>query len=1028
MSCMNSDWSIWLGDNGFLRLNGEELGDWMRARVKEGAYGSVAVFCRGLGPTNLVEGTPEKPDESLYLQYLHAGGRIVNIGDLPFYNLEQPTVKPPDTSSGGGSLGLDWGWSSPYWGQDLPITPTPAAKAWGFETMDPSVTGFAVESVTLAFGVYTVPATGKQGASSWLKSLRPELPWSGMIKMLQTFDGNNDGQLRDAWRAANYVGKPLVIPPLPVIAPAPPASPLQVTFTAGGIAAERVRARRASDYRCDGRCHGDGEKRTLDRAARGCAALHRGEDANRGCERLHRVLHPRYPPLCLRRLPGEGGGRQTGGHGGYHRHPLSSAGIIQLGDVVRRRQQPAARGVGMPGYPRPWHGAYTEVDVANGLRQNMDLATRCGLGFSLRTFPSLTFPRLKEFAATPEFYRIDNDGKPIGTAYSGGGPSVGISHPDLRELATTSMAEGVRQVAGHPAFRPYVLTNDDFSIYYGWDYAPHVLADFKARTGLDAPRNMVLPDKCGAIAEDNPWLRWFEYTLTEVDGAYNKAETAGVVQARADARVGPIPGGMQIPLVQLWQPSQYPPYNFGKHGFNLISSYYYNTYWQPILTNTFWMEIGHMGNRDLPEWCMPDCFMTAGYSRNNLFHLLAGGVKGLAYFDYYARNKNTWPEFAHLGQIVRRIGPVQTRLLPARRDIGLLNSFTTNCFDPGHTLVQVYGYHNLLQGHFDVEMVSEDEILAGRAKEYKAILLYNVKYLRQSVYDALVAHAAKGGLVLLDSSVPFDIPGAKHLSVDIGMGAQHTLPFPPEGAHVSTPGIHDYGNPERIKLIQTALSPYIRPAFACDDIKIVATSFTIDGVPYRWFVNAQDGKEYIFCRERMGAGHPGANTPEKIKELKDWEQAEMAKGPYTGTVVVSELPGVPYDLVAGKPVPVRKTTAGYAFDLAMERFGGSLLAFYPEAITAVTLKAPARTRPMREVTAVVEVRGKKAPILGAVPLEITLLDPRGKESPISGVRATTAGRFAFHWTPASNDLTGTWTLKVTELASDKSAQQVIRVE
>ena len=90
----------------------------------------------------------------------------------------------------------------------------------------------------------------------------------------------------------------------------------------------------------------------------------------------------------------------------------------------------------------------------------------------------------------------------------------------------------------------------------------------------------------------------------------------------------------------------------------------------------------------------------------------------------------------------------------------MLNSFTSNCFEPGHTCQQAYGYHNLLQGHFDVEMVSEEEIVAGRAQWYKAVLLYNVKYLRRSVYDALAAHAAHGGLVILDASVPFDIPGA----------------------------------------------------------------------------------------------------------------------------------------------------------------------------------------------------------------------------------------------------------------------------
>ena len=93
---------------------------------------------------------------------------------------------------------------------------------------------------------------------------------------------------------------------------------------------------------------------------------------------------------------------------------------------------------------------------------------------------------------------------------------------------------------------------------------------------------------------------------------------------------------------------------------------------------------------------------------------------------------------------------------------------------------------------------------------------------------------------------------------------------------------------------------FIKPRFDCPDIKLVATRFEADGVPYTWFVNAHDGKEYMFCRERMGAGHPGAGTPEKVKELIDWENAETAKGPYVATVEFDQLAGEPYDLVGGK--------------------------------------------------------------------------------------------------------------------------------
>ncbi|MDD5707488.1 MAG: hypothetical protein PHR35_16315, partial [Kiritimatiellae bacterium] len=681
-----------------------------------------------------------------------------------------------------------------------------------------------------------------------------------------------------------------------------------------------------------------------------------------------------------------------------------------------------------------------ELLISHRNAATVDVAVRNHVGFSLRIMPprgDQVGNRKVTFEKNPEYFRIGPDGKPmIDTGYSGGRPMLGLSHPEIREDGSKAMEQGVKEVAALPSFRPYVHCNDDFSSSYGWDYAPHVLSAFKADTGLEAPRKMELPQKFGAIPDNNPWVKWFEWTLINVCGRYNKAETEGALKARPDVRIGPFPGGMMIPLVMLWNPNQYPPYNFGKNGFNLINSYYYNQYWQPVMTSTFWMEIGRMGNRDLPEWTWPDvCYGTAGYVRNNLFHTLAGGVRGLVYFRYSERKASSWSELHRLGKVVGRIGPVQARLAPAKRDIGLLNSFTSGCFDPGHTLVQVFAYHNLMQGHFSVEPVSEDEIVAGRASQYKAVLLYNVKYLRQSVYDTLAAHAARGGLVLLDASIPFDIPGAKRLAVDVGMGEQKTLPFPAEGAHVSVPGRLDYGFEDRIALIKRALSAYVQPRFESDDICLVATPLDAGGVSYTWFVNSQNKEEYDFCRDRI-VGYPKPKTTQSMQEVIDWEIEEQAKGPYAAAITMDSLPGVPYDLIRGKEIPVTRTAEKrFKLTVSMERFGGTLVAWLPERIASMSLDVPRSLRPGETMKAAATLHGKGGflglaagrRIAGVLPVEFVLKDPSGKEQIMSGVRATKEGVATWDWTPAVNDPVGTWTLVVNDLASSRTVERAIRL-
>ena len=75
-----------------------------------------------------------------------------------------------------------------------------------------------------------------------------------------------------------------------------------------------------------------------------------------------------------------------------------------------------------------------------------------------------------------------------------------------------------------------------------------------------------------------------------------------------------------------------------------------------------------MGNRDLPTWLMPDLMQPlTSYTRNNLFHLLAGGVRGLSYFTHDSRTREAWAEMQRVTPMIWRIAPVQRRIQPKGR-------------------------------------------------------------------------------------------------------------------------------------------------------------------------------------------------------------------------------------------------------------------------------------------------------------------------------------------------------------------------
>ncbi|MCE9613914.1 MAG: hypothetical protein K8T26_06525 [Lentisphaerae bacterium] len=1019
-----------LTTNGVVARRAEDLAAWMRDLVAPDAdaYGSACVLPSGYTPMVLFEETDGSP---LWQRYLQAGGRLVNITDVPLYTFQSadglPFTQPQGTFE---RLGLNFGWNSPYWGQDLAITPTAQGKAWGFESLGATKTGFSADDVSVVFSRYDVPELpDRPGAAAWHKNYRPDMPWSGLIQVIQYPDGNNDAHLRDVWRATHYVGRTVEIPALPPPMADATAPPLSIVVTASGMPGreELARGERASiavhladtvdaatvalTLRRDGAVlkrwesavTPPGQSRdvtfTLDTDPFAFGAYTLQATASGGAGAARAVEQP----LGIRFVP-----------------PESFSWGIWIGDsqVRARRDMIVAAQAGLGMEPLVVEHTTTLMDAI--LRQN--------IGFSLKiNDESLAVPPTTNPAA---YWRITGDGKPWPDhGYAGGRPMPGITHPEVLAAVRQAITAHYRTIAFHPALRPRICCNDDMSSRYGFDYAPRVRATFKALTGHDAPgpfesgkdvRNQITIPAQGIVPDDEPWIQWSRFALEHIGGAYNRMEVEAVTSVRPDTTIGPVPGGMQIPLISLWDAGQYPPLNFGAKGFNLGYSYYYNTYWQPLMTGMYWIECNRMGNRDLPVWMLIDSWGYGLYLRNNLFHALAGGVQGLPYFEWSHTRPESWQEFQRQAPLVRRIGPVQHLLKPGQRQIGLLMPFTAGCYSPADHLLQPYAFANLVMGHFDVEPVAEEELIDGSAAHYDAILLFYTRWLRQSAADALARYAAAGGRVILDPTVPFDIPGAIRLSVDLGMGQERTTGVPGGQSHLSVPGNDDYGVPARIWAIAAALREYVPPAFECPDVTLTARRFTVGDVPYTWFVNAQSGEEFRMARP-LGCGYYGKN---EFKKLQPWID-EVERGRFAAPVTFTTLPGVPYDLGTGRRLPVHASATGSTFTVDMDRLGGTLVAFYPEPIETVTLAAPATAAAMQPATLTVQVRGASGPVPGAVPIHIELRDPAGNASPIGGYRATDAGTYTLTWTPAVNDLRGTWSATVEELASGRKAAATI---
>ena len=254
---------------------------------------------------------------------------------------------------------------------------------------------------------------------------------------------------------------------------------------------------------------------------------------------------------------------------------------------------------------------------------------RKNIPFIVRLMPNVAFPK-----------RIGAEGELWPAEYA-----LGISDDSMWSKAAVQIKSETRWVSHLPAFFPRIFTSDDFSVKAGWDWSLRNRDRFLASTGMQAPvpspfvgneppyaNIWVFNQPKGTVSPDEPWLSFNRFLARDVLGAYNKKITDAVIEANPEARIGPIPGGMQWPVFSSGT-GQYPPMNFGANGFNMISYYMYLNYWRPEIGYVYWTELARAGNRDLPTYVMPDgLFPEESYLWNNFYLMLAAGADGMSYF------------------------------------------------------------------------------------------------------------------------------------------------------------------------------------------------------------------------------------------------------------------------------------------------------------------------------------------------------------------------------------------------------------
>lgn len=976
----------WLSKNGAVSLDMLALNQWFKERLeKKDAYGTAVLFSYGATPLEIMMEGGSNP---LWFQYLKEGGRIVNIGDLPFYTLMSITLQARKESVSPDNmafelLDLPGGWNTDLWGrQNLTLSITEYGKVWGFEKPGVSINGSPAEKVTMPGYIYKTPE-GKVGTSVFFKNFNPFKPWSGFVQLTQSYDGNDDAALRDVWRGLHFVGYPINTPKISETK-GDIKKKDSIRLNASGlkgrkaIAPDEIITFEASDTK-KFYISGPGISDPI--------AIQNTWDTTGYAPGKYEVANN---PEMQEAVPFQLN------HVRFQSFPYQIWATFENNNLRNRAIIEDIRKAGMAIHLRE-----PNLELA-------DLILEAGLPFSVYLYSD---HRLQNKTVTPEknpeFFRLNIDGKHFPYALGGGLPTPGIFHPETQKRIAQSLREEFRPVKRHPAFIGVALSNDDFSTKYGWDFSEYPVRAFKEKTGYDAPSKKPENIPPGVIPDNDPWLQWILFSYRDITGAFTKMQQSVVDGEQAGTRLMLIPGGMQIPLVSAWTASQYPPLNFGKYGPGLVGFYYYNSYWQPQATAAYWTEVGKMGNRDLEVWTMPDCYIGgASYFRNNLYHALAGGIRGLVYYTYSVRAEPQWKEMKKAGSLLERIGPAQSRLRSSDRKIALLLSVTTLAYDTQHAIDLAYAYHNLSAAGYSVDVVAEEEIRDGILKNYKALVLSRTNWLAESTVEKLEAWAKSGGLILADESVKLRLPFFTPIGIDLNEQKQ------------------TYGDVEKITKLKAILDRYVPRNIVTEQTNVFASTFKIDDTPYVWLVNAHTGDEYRFCYTKTLAAE-GGGTEEKIRELWKWDEKILPTTFKTSVRFPENQRPVIYDLVREKQLSIKENSV----DMEMDRFGGSLLAFLDAAVGNIVVEVPERVVGKQDVIIKIQLQGGDGKQLDAsIPVQMELTSPDGTPHWNNRWIATENGVAEYHWQPAINDPEGQWQVKVSFPSAGVSAHKTIYLD
>lgn len=583
-----------------------------------------------------------------------------------------------------------------------------------------------------------------------------------------------------------------------------------------------------------------------------------------------------------------------------------------------------------------------------------------------------------------------------------------------------AVAAGVAATFGaYPAWRHSLLGSEfqldydfsDFAVQLGREEAS---VDVKT-AGIIRQPAVNLP-KDGLIEDDNPryrYLRWWfhrgmgDANLNAVMATTLKAVRPDILTWHDPYRLAPTLGSASgLDAISTWtycQPDmtrlfytrvlQAAASADRQRVMQTITLFLYPQFVQSTAGATASLENDKPGGNDFytagPDFARVATWLTFS-QRPDILSYYYGGT--LQPDDPSVDRHRASPEtFDAIGEVVRDLvepfGPAILTGKPEKAKVAVLLSAAAVWLGdspklPGYPNEQILPYCSLLaMNHVPFDVVFDDDVVAGRLKNYDCLVLPQAGALTRSMHREIVAFAASGKRVIADSSLKASVPGAIIKAYDFTFQRQV------DGVELSKGhAVLAHESRARMEGYAADLAPHVaayRGKATAESPRAIVNTVECGDIRFVFVVN--DNRDY---GPRFGSAklHMDQGVPLETR--------------------VNLGAGVAYDAMTGQRLPSNSLT------VTLPAAGGKLYVVSPKPIGGLSVTPPSSWAAGQRSAINAEVAGAN----GTLPLRFTLRDAAG------GVRLNwcvpaVQGRAKIDYAPAENDPPGAYTIEVENLAT-----------